>query len=652
MITRFRVADGVPLTLKAVTLHNVPSSGRLFPQPGSVDHPAAEHCRGTSSLHIPQAAKTTQDVVYIYENIKPDVPGISSQRERTLDNAPEGATYAYITATNSSGAAFNYVIFLGQNDTDNFSVRRNTSTVFQISIEGTSELDYRVSQVQVAATRHTDKYIDLQKYPTQEYAPVLGQYRFSSASAYDPLPGNCYATFTWRNGSDFPVACSTDNGRTRQPYTPGTELLLTAAGDYSVIFYGAWEKGDIPALGSDLSLVELRYGPGRTLLKSYAQQRCIGYSVAFTHVGIPDNLVDWNLTELDTNDGIDRTSTGSTSLPPKFFVFTSTAMSFVEILYDESYPIQGLYANGVRLDIPEDGASMETNYLTPDIPVSTFYKALGGSGVISARFVFQKYKNPVYLTVDRYDFAAIRVQIDGEYDVETNEELQQDIYTMEAGTQVTTRIEILDPASDEADRYIGIASTPVGGAEKVICEYLPATFPLERDTRLSAKLCRLVALDARGTFANCYIISEGYTRYTFNAQYGGSPDNWLPTATVRLAWANASMMTDTDPYPYGWRVATMNQILGSERYYRRPADQLLYPRDTYLPCFGAIYNVGLNIYVTGSTTVSDRLMFGSYLTRSSRVFAGAIDSDASIGALHPAGAQEPLAGMVRCVQEN
>lgn len=379
---------------------------------------------------------------------------------------------------------------------------------------------------------------------------------------------------------------------------------------------------------------------------------------------------------------------------------------------------------------------------------------------------------------------------------------------MEAGTQVTTRIEILDPASDEADRYIGIASTPVGGAEKVICEYLPATFPQERNTRLSAKLCRLVALDARGTFANCYIISEGYTHYTFDAQYGGSPDNWLPTATVRLAWANASMMTDepvqdyeklitfnpntgsvlidfgkvetvpkinlliegltfnrqhlwswhlwitpgyepatdsrnlmtrnlgaladvavdpgsastgglyyqlgrtepymfsnielgdndqddprptvttknngitssgsplqfqvlsagypaataqswntptksvTDPCPYGWRVATMNQILGSERYYRRAVDQLLYSGDTYLPCFGAIYNVGLNVYITGSTTVPDRLMFGSYLTRSSRVFAGAIDSDASIGALHPAGAQEPLAGMVRCVKDN
>lgn len=81
---------------------------------------------------------------YLLPNPQGTNPAIVDQQQKNRDNAPENATYLLIRAT-CGEKVLTYRVYLGENNTDNFDVRRNTIHTLNITIRGDNEVDTRVS---------------------------------------------------------------------------------------------------------------------------------------------------------------------------------------------------------------------------------------------------------------------------------------------------------------------------------------------------------------------------------------------------------------------------------------------------------------------------------------------------------------------------
>lgn len=62
---------------------------------------------------------------YVPENLQGTVAGITDPTQKAPDKAPEQATCIHIEAVNQTGRKLDYFIYPGENDTDNFDIRRN-----------------------------------------------------------------------------------------------------------------------------------------------------------------------------------------------------------------------------------------------------------------------------------------------------------------------------------------------------------------------------------------------------------------------------------------------------------------------------------------------------------------------------------------------
>lgn len=84
------------------------------------------------------------DSFYLFPNEQGCVPEITAPQERNRDNAPQNATYLLIYARYNKNRVVNYVVYLGENTTDDFNVRRNGVQVLSITIKGINMVDTRV----------------------------------------------------------------------------------------------------------------------------------------------------------------------------------------------------------------------------------------------------------------------------------------------------------------------------------------------------------------------------------------------------------------------------------------------------------------------------------------------------------------------------
>ncbi len=80
---------------------------------------------------------------YLLENCQGDVPSITTQQQKCAENAPQGATFVRIKAQ-QEGLQLTYDVYLGENNTSNFDVRRNSVQTLNIIIKGKNEVDTRV----------------------------------------------------------------------------------------------------------------------------------------------------------------------------------------------------------------------------------------------------------------------------------------------------------------------------------------------------------------------------------------------------------------------------------------------------------------------------------------------------------------------------
>lgn len=87
--------------------------------------------------------KTYSDVFYMLENCQGEVESITDPKDKSPENAPECATYMRIVAEGSD-KILEYTVYLGENSTSNFDVRKNTKHTMNLVIKGENEIDNRV----------------------------------------------------------------------------------------------------------------------------------------------------------------------------------------------------------------------------------------------------------------------------------------------------------------------------------------------------------------------------------------------------------------------------------------------------------------------------------------------------------------------------
>ena len=147
-----RVADKVPdLELRSVRLCSVPGYTTLF-TPASAPSTSEKDFTDAPLVELPDAARRScSGVQYLFENPQGTVPSITDQRDKTADNAPACASYLMIRATRGS-RILDYRIYLGENNTTDFNVGRNTAHTLDITISGDNEVDTRVHGYTLSVT--------------------------------------------------------------------------------------------------------------------------------------------------------------------------------------------------------------------------------------------------------------------------------------------------------------------------------------------------------------------------------------------------------------------------------------------------------------------------------------------------------------------
>lgn len=147
-----RVADKVPdLELYSVQLFSIPVRTGLFAAAASASTSEKDFTEAPL-VELPDAARRScSGVQYLFENPQGTVSSITDQRDKNADNAPSCASYLMIRATRGS-RILDYRIYLGENNTTDFNVGRNTSHTLDITISGDNEVDTRVHGYTLSVT--------------------------------------------------------------------------------------------------------------------------------------------------------------------------------------------------------------------------------------------------------------------------------------------------------------------------------------------------------------------------------------------------------------------------------------------------------------------------------------------------------------------
>lgn len=136
-----KVAAGVDVRLESVQFINLPLKAPLLEPSGLSSETSADFSAGT--LVDISTTNSYTDVFYMLENRQGRRPEITDQRDKSLLNAPKCATYAHVQG-HSGATKVEYYIFLGETNTDDFNVRRNTSHRYEVTINGINSIDTRV----------------------------------------------------------------------------------------------------------------------------------------------------------------------------------------------------------------------------------------------------------------------------------------------------------------------------------------------------------------------------------------------------------------------------------------------------------------------------------------------------------------------------
>ncbi len=131
------------IRLQSVCCYNVPRRTVLFAESTSSSAPS-DYC-SVYYTDIPTDCTSTYEATfYLPENRQGTVPSITDQRQKDSAHAPRYATYLLIRATRGD-RILDYKVYLGENNTSDFNLRRNTFHTMNIVVRNDTEVDTRVN---------------------------------------------------------------------------------------------------------------------------------------------------------------------------------------------------------------------------------------------------------------------------------------------------------------------------------------------------------------------------------------------------------------------------------------------------------------------------------------------------------------------------
>ncbi len=132
------------LKLQSVQIMNAAATTKLFEAEQAADKFVT---MASTEIGVSEGRKATR-TFYLLENCQGDVPSITTQQQKCSENAPQGATFVRIKAQ-QEGLQLTYDVYLGENNTSNFDVRRNSVQTLDIRIKGDNEVDARIHSFEV-----------------------------------------------------------------------------------------------------------------------------------------------------------------------------------------------------------------------------------------------------------------------------------------------------------------------------------------------------------------------------------------------------------------------------------------------------------------------------------------------------------------------
>lgn len=136
-----------PIELLSLRFYNLPDSSRPF---AADRESTAGEFRESTEIDL-AGLSAYSGRLYMGENLQGVVSEITEQRDKNPANAPLNATYMLIRGK-SGEKILNYHVYLGENSTSDFNVRRNTAHTMNITILGENTVDTRISAYAVSIT--------------------------------------------------------------------------------------------------------------------------------------------------------------------------------------------------------------------------------------------------------------------------------------------------------------------------------------------------------------------------------------------------------------------------------------------------------------------------------------------------------------------
>lgn len=132
------------IQLRSIQFCNVPNSVILFDSKPASTSEEDYYDDAIVDIDDPQ---TYSAVCYMLENCQGEVESITDPKDKSPENAPKCASYMRILADSREGdlgELLEYIVYLGENTTSNFDVRKNTKHTMNLVIKGKNEIDNRV----------------------------------------------------------------------------------------------------------------------------------------------------------------------------------------------------------------------------------------------------------------------------------------------------------------------------------------------------------------------------------------------------------------------------------------------------------------------------------------------------------------------------
>ncbi len=514
---------------------NLPTDTSLFPQEG--DDLPGENCYTDGDAVLPasqEPGNVLWDTFYMYENIKPDVPSVTTEKQRIPANAPERATHLLIRFYHSStpNKINTAVVYMGGDEVSDFSVRRNCYKAYNIRIY--SPYDVRISSTTLSSTTQSDDLVYTGRAEHFTLADItLRCDRFPELEAGKWwLKIKQHSSYFSQN-DDLHLAYSSDKGATWQRYvsedlfdispSPTEPTVSCRLGLYlSENFQNFTFRGSQPSFDC-----EIYYGdatdPNKLPIRRFTIRRNIYYPIYFD-VRMADDS-DWTLEKITIGGKVPDdwdTCAGYTYYMP---------ISGEDVDIEFSFPTYYTYLGAYY----DDGTKMP---LTPDDEESALNGYVAYSGVSSGTYC-AKGPGTIWFTFEDMDVSDrelwvpnttslnIGVSFDSSYTKRTEEGF--DVYTVPFGSTATI-------TSDADDEFEGWFRKVLGTETQVqISSTGNCQIEMYANYVLVPQWYTAQALDAGGTYANCYVVKKG-GYYTFRATRGGSADNIIAPGSIEILW--------------------------------------------------------------------------------------------------------------------